>query len=96
VTQFCGDERLSEEPRSRSCLSLCRENVLQILIDAGRRQAPATTEEGTVEELYWRFLAASLVLAALGTLFLRERTELWIQLLAAAGTGAAIWGVIAI
>ena len=71
-------------------------DIANAIIDAGRRQAPATTEEGTVEELYWRFLAASLVLAALGTLFLRERTELWIQLLAAAGTGAAIWGVIAI
>jgi len=71
-------------------------DIANAIIDAGRRQAPATTEEGTVEELYWRFLAASLVLAALGTLFLRERTELWIQLLAAAGTGAAIWGLIAI
>ena len=71
-------------------------DIANAIIDAGRRQAPATTEEGTVEELYWRFLAASLALAALGTVFLRERTELWIQLLAAAGTGAAIWGVIAI
>jgi hypothetical protein len=71
-------------------------DIANAIIDAGRRQAPATTEEGTVEELYWRFLAASLVLAALGTVFLRERTELWIQLLAAAGTGAAIWGLIAI
>ena len=70
-------------------------DIANAIIDAGRRQAPATTEEGTVEELYWRFLAASLVLAALGTMFLRERTELWIQLLAAAGTGAAIWGLIA-
>jgi hypothetical protein len=71
-------------------------DIANAIIDAGRRQAPATTEEGTVEELYWRFLAASLALAALGTAFLRERTELWIQLLAAAGTGAAIWGLIAI
>jgi Ca-activated chloride channel homolog len=71
-------------------------DIANAIIDAGRRQAPATTEEGTVEELYWRFLAASLVLAALGTVFLRERTELWIQLLAATATGAAIWGLIAI
>ena len=71
-------------------------DIANAIIDAGRRQAPATTEEGTVEELYWRFLAASLALAALGTVFLRERTELWIQLLAAAATGAAIWGLIAI
>jgi hypothetical protein len=71
-------------------------DIANAIIDAGRRQAPATTEEGTVEELYWRFLASSLVLAALGTVFLRERTELWIQLLTAAGSAAAIWGLIAI
>ena len=70
--------------------------IANAIIDAGRRQAPATTEEGTVEELYWRFLAASLALAALGTVFLREGTELWIQLLAAAATGVVIWGLIAI
>jgi hypothetical protein len=71
-------------------------DIANAIIDAGRRQAPATTEEGTVEELYWRFLAAGLGFVALGSVFLRDRTELWIQLLAAAGTGAAIWGFIAI
>jgi Ca-activated chloride channel homolog len=71
-------------------------DIANAIIDAGRRQAPATTAQGTVEELYWRFLATSLVLAALGTVFLRERTELWMQLLAAAATGAAIWGLIAV
>jgi hypothetical protein len=70
-------------------------DIANAIIDAGRRQAPATTEEGTVEELYWRFLAAGLALAALGGIFLRDRTELWIQLLAVIGTGAAIWGMIA-
>jgi Ca-activated chloride channel family protein len=70
-------------------------DIANTIIDAGRRQAPVTTEEGTVEELYWRFLAAGLAFAAAGTLFLRDRTELWMQLGAAAATGAAIWGVIA-
>jgi hypothetical protein len=70
-------------------------DIANAIIDAGRRQAPATTEEGTVEELYWRFLATGLALAALGGILLRDRTELWIQLLAAIGTGAAIWGMIA-
>ncbi len=65
-------------------------DIANTIIDAGRRQAPATTEEGTVEELYWRFLAAGLAFAALGAVFMRERTELWMQLLAAAGTGAAM------
>jgi hypothetical protein len=71
-------------------------DIANAIIDAGRRQAPATTEEGTVEELYWRFLAAGLAMAALGGVFLRDRVELWIQLGAAAGTAAAIWSLIAI
>lgn len=71
-------------------------DIANAIIDAGRRQAPVTTEEGTVEELYWRFLAGGLALAALGGVFLRDRTELWMQLFAAAATGAAIWSLIAI
>jgi hypothetical protein len=70
-------------------------DIANAIIDAGRRQSPATTEEGRVEELYWRFLAAGLALAALGSVFIRDRTELWIQLAAALGTGAMIWGLIA-
>ena len=70
-------------------------DIANTIIDAGRRQAPTTTEEGTVEELYWRFLAAGLAFAALGSVFLRDRAELWIQFVAAAGTGAAIWSLIA-
>ena len=71
-------------------------DIANKIIDMGRRQAPVTTEEGTVEELYWRFLAAGLALATFGSIFLRDRAELWIQLAAAAATGAAIWGLIAI
>ncbi len=71
-------------------------DIANAIIDTGRRQAPATTEEGTTEELYWRFLAAGLALAATGSLFLRDRAELWIHLGAAAATGAAIWTLIAV
>jgi len=71
-------------------------DIANKIIDAGRRQAPATTEEGTIEELYWRFLAAAIGLAALGSLLLRERTELWIQLGATLATGVAIWSLIAV
>lgn len=69
-------------------------DIANAIIDAGRRQAPATTEKGTEEELYWRFLAGSLALAALGSMFLRERTELWIQLAATTATAIAIWKLI--
>ncbi|HEX8030900.1 MAG TPA: vWA domain-containing protein [Vicinamibacterales bacterium] len=71
-------------------------DIANKIIDAGRRQAPATTEEGTIEELYWRFLAAALGLAAVGLLFLRERTELWIQLGATLATAVAIWRLISV
>ena len=70
-------------------------DIANAIIDAGRRQAPATTGKGTEEELYWRFLAGGLALAALGSIFLRERAELWIQLAASATTAVAIWGLIA-
>jgi hypothetical protein len=66
-------------------------DIANAIIDTGRRQAPVTTAEGTVEELYWRFLAAALALAGLGSVFLRDRTELWIQL--AATSAAASGGV---
>jgi hypothetical protein len=69
-------------------------DIANAVIDTGRRQAPVTTEEGSVEELYWRFLAAGLAFAALGGVCLRDRTELWIQLAATLATGAAIWGLL--
>jgi hypothetical protein len=47
-------------------------DIANAIIDAGRRQTPATTEHGTTEELYWRFLAAGLGLVALGSVFVRD------------------------
>ena len=70
-------------------------DIANAIIDAGRRQAPVTTEKGTTEELYWRFLAGGLGMAMLGSLFIRERTELWMHLLASAAAGVAIWSAIA-
>jgi hypothetical protein len=69
-------------------------DIANAIIDAARRQAPATAEAGTTEELYWRCLAAGLALAALAMLFARERTELWMQLTGIAGTGLALWTLI--
>ena len=66
-------------------------DIANAIIDAGRRQAPATIAEGAVDEWYWRFLAAAMALAALGGLMLRERAELWLQLGAATVTTAALW-----
>jgi hypothetical protein len=69
-------------------------DIANAIIDAGRRQAPVTTERGTTEDLYWRFLAGAIGLAAFGSLFIRERTELWMQLLGGAAAAGAIWSLI--
>jgi hypothetical protein len=65
-------------------------DIANAIIDTGRRQAPTAIEEGSVEELYWRFLAAAVALAVLASLFLRERAELWIQLGAVAATAVVV------
>jgi hypothetical protein len=70
-------------------------DIANAIIDAGRRQAPTTVEDGAVEELYWRFLAAAVGLAALAALFFRERAELWLQLTAATLSAVAMWRLLA-
>lgn len=69
-------------------------DIANTIIDAGRRQAPTTIEEGRIEELYWRFLAAAIALAALAALFMRERAELWIQLAATVATAMIVLRVL--
>ena len=69
-------------------------DIANLIIDAGRRQAPTTTAQGQVQELYWRFLAAGLGLAVFGTVFLRERAELGLQLIAAIVTAVALSSVL--
>jgi hypothetical protein len=68
-------------------------DIANAIIDAGRRQVPATIEEGTVDEWYWRLLAAAMTLAALAAMMLRERAELWLQLTAATATTVVLWRV---
>ena len=66
-------------------------DIANAIIDAGRRQAPVTTEQGTVDELYWRFIASAVALIGVGALFLRERAELWMQLAVASGIAVVMW-----
>jgi Ca-activated chloride channel family protein len=68
-------------------------DIANAIIDAGRRQVPATIEEGAVDEWYWRLLAAAMTLAALAAMMLRERAELWLQLTAATATTVVLWRV---
>lgn len=69
-------------------------DIANAIIDAGRRQAPTTTEEGQVQELYWRFLAAGIALAVVGAVFLRDRAELGLQLAGALATAVALSAVL--
>ena len=61
--------------------------IANTLIDAARRRAGSRGLERTAEELYWPCLAAAVWLVCLGSVFLTDRIELWLQ---AAGTGAAL------
>ena len=62
--------------------------ALQILTDVQRR-AQATQREETFTELYWYLLVAAAALVCVGTLLLKERTQLWWQL-ATAGALVAV------
>ena len=57
--------------------------ALEILTDVERR-AQSTHREEQFTELYWYLLAAAAGLVGLGTLLLREQTQLWWQLATAA------------
>lgn len=61
------------------------------IIDAARRRVITLAPEPRMEEFYWRTLVASGLIALLGVLFLRNRTELAIQI---AG-GAAVLAFLA-
>jgi Ca-activated chloride channel family protein len=69
-------------------------DIANTIIDAGRRLAPPIGVDAGSEELYWTFLAGAAALAGLGLLFVRERTELWLQMGATALTLVAMWGVL--
>ena len=59
-------------------------SVANRLIDAGRRRALSATATPVMQEVYWPFLIAAGCFTVLGALLLRDRSELWIQIVAAA------------
>jgi Ca-activated chloride channel family protein len=63
--------------------------IANAIVDTGKRLAPSLGITEEAEELYWRFLAAAAFFAGAGALFLRERSELWIQLTGV--TLALVW-----
>jgi Ca-activated chloride channel family protein len=55
-------------------------HIANAIIDAAKRRAPVLGVTEQSEELYWRFLVIAAFCTIAGLLFLRERSELWIQL----------------
>jgi Ca-activated chloride channel family protein len=69
-------------------------DVASKIIGGVRRRAPVAPREESHEELYWRFLVAAAVFVCLGTVVLRQTTELWCQA-AGALVAALILAVVA-
>lgn len=65
-------------------------NIANTIIDFGKRRSPSFSVTATSEPLYWYFLLYASVFIAGGVLFLRERADLWVQLL---GVGLVLTGL---
>ena len=64
--------------------------ALRILSDVQRSARGVVQRQESFTELYWYFLLAAAGVLGAGTLLLKERTQLWWQLAAAAALGAAM------
>lgn len=53
--------------------------IANAIIDAGKRMAPSLGAVEASEDLSWRFIVAAAFFPFLGLLFLRDRSELWLQ-----------------
>lgn len=67
--------------------------IANTIVDAGKKMAPSLGAIEESEELYWRFLVVAAIFPFVGLLFLRDRSELWIE---AVGAAAVLVGVFAI
>ena len=74
-------------------LELDREDDVDLanrLVDAARRRALSASAMPVIQEVYWQLLLAAGCFTVIGALFLRDRSELWIQIVAAALTTAMV------
>lgn len=69
-------------------------NLASRLIDAARRRALSVTTAPVMRDVYWQFLIAAGCFTVMGALFLRDRAELWLQIVAAALTAATVVAVL--
>jgi hypothetical protein len=68
--------------------------IANTIIDAGRRMAPSLGAAEQAEDLYWRFLAAAAVFPFIGLVFLRDRSELWIQMVGGLIVAAVVFSIL--
>ena len=59
-------------------------HIANAIIDAGKKMAPSLGAVEQAEDLYWRFIVGAGLMPFVGLLFLRDRSELWIQAICAA------------
>lgn len=65
-------------------------HIANAIIDFGQRRAPTVGVVEASEPLYWYFLLGAAAFAGAGLMFVRDRTELWLELV---GTGFVLLGI---
>jgi Ca-activated chloride channel homolog len=64
------------------------------IIEAGRKMAPVLGATEQAEDLYWRFLAGAAIFPFIGLVFLRDRSELWLQLIGGIIVAAVVFSIL--
>ncbi len=70
-------------------VSRCR-TIANAIVDAGRKMAPSLGALQESEDLYWRFLVIAALFPFIGLIFLRDRSELWLQTVGAVAVLIAV------
>ncbi|MDR1990372.1 MAG: VWA domain-containing protein, partial [Acidobacteriaceae bacterium] len=68
--------------------------IANAIIDAGKRLAPTLGTAEESEDLSWRFVATAAFFPLLGLLFLRDTSELWLQLLGTIAVVAIVFSIL--
>jgi len=68
--------------------------IASSIVDAAKRRAPTLDITEEAQELYWYFLSVAAAFVTVGLLFLRERAELWMQLVGAVLILAALSSIL--
>jgi hypothetical protein len=68
-------------------------DIANRIVGAARRRAGSLGIETAERELYWQLLFAAAILLGTGTLFMQERTELWLSAVGTAAVLAIVWSV---